>query len=296
MTMSDRANIFDDLKIFWPVASLFACTVLALLASLIEGTLSTKLPKEASGYLVTFIPIDSIGIRDVGRLTNDRDGNPFSALNLNGKDNFVLMDSSIATLPDTFSISYWISVADTGTVQTIFQKGEHCSDKEPPHSYQVSIAPNGRLFMKIFDVSGGFAQFQVRESLLPGNWNHVVMSLSADRKFECYINGNVVEITSSYEGVQHLEAIAATRSVLKIGGEENFCGGLHYFTQLLKGTVDEIYIFKKPLNATEVTQLYEPASKKYLKYKIFFLSISGLFLVITLLKFLSARRGLEARF
>ncbi len=290
--MPQQTNIFEQVKKYWTLLALFGSVSFVLTASMIEDRIATKIPATAQANLQQSIPIDSVGIKDVGRLTIDREGHPFSALNLNGKDNFVLMDSSAGSLSNTFSLCFWVMPKDSSRQQTIFQKGENCPRpdlSDNGYSYQVAIGSNGKLSMTIFNSDGKFARYDVSESLVVDQWSFVVLSLGVDRKFECLVNMQPVVATESSEQTSRIDTIAKTASVLKIGGDENFCGGQHYFDQLFKGFVDDIMIFNRPLNAAEIAGLYEPEFKKHDKYKILLISISTLFFLITIVRFIRQR-------
>jgi hypothetical protein len=282
--------LFQLLRKSWPVALLFGGVSIILLISILEQNSFVKIPVDK---LLDNIPIDSGLVRDIRQLSPDRKGVPFSALKLNGSGEYFPFSTPAGNLTDDFSFSFWAHISETGKEQTLFQKGENCPDGDADYkgmSYEVILLADGRLAMKLFAPPGNyndeFIQFNSNNPVPIHQWILIVITFDHSSGFECFLNAEPVEIKSINKmAPSRFLGIHQTKSVLKIGANENYCGYVHSFRNFFHGEIDDVSIFKGKLQFKQIQALYIPQTNQLMKYRISILVIVLAFMSVVLFQF-----------
>jgi chitodextrinase len=168
--------------------------------------------------------------------TTDRFGNPNSAYNFDGADDYVrIPDSTGLDITGDLTISAWINTFDIDIrgAATIFDNHNHVS---PYAGYNLTIQPDGRVrFMS----DGG--NLYSNTPVNTGEWKHVAVTLLGttatlfiDGKFE---SSGTVDVPSANTVDQVIGASFAP----------------YYF---FEGIIDDVAIYNRALSESEIQELY----------------------------------------
>jgi len=148
---------------------------------------------------------------------------------------------------DSFSLSFWMNTSVDGNLQTVFFAG---SAGGFDTGWHVRLDGTDKLE---FHMNGAVDSFSVETTNVIGSnnrWKHVVIvyngsSQAAQVLF--YINGSVVAKTG----------IGSVTSSLVSGSNKNVIGAKHEGLSVpFNGSLDEIALFQRVLNTSEVAELY----------------------------------------
>jgi hypothetical protein len=184
--------------------------------------------------------------------TEDRLGNPASALHFDGIDDYVeLGQSDSLQIPLPISLSYWIKPDQVETTFAVITT-----------SYDVEA--NTGVFAA-FDSRGGNPSFSIgsggpkgrasrrtkhsAQRLEPGEWFHVVGVVESISEVTIYLNG--VETSGWFSGSGYKLAYgdgpaALGRRVASVGGQPI------YFS----GSLDDVAVYSRALSEADVSGLY----------------------------------------
>ncbi|MEL6821613.1 MAG: LamG-like jellyroll fold domain-containing protein, partial [Calditrichota bacterium] len=189
--------------------------------------------------------------------TTDRFGNPSSALDFDGIDDYVAMDT-LDFFPQ-LSISLWVKFRDL-------------SSRTLPYNAMCGPDLRGGLGLNLENVSGEFrfyagnncnrfpAEYKIADiqssDLTEDSWHHIVVTYFSSTEMQIYLDGQLVlsetaGIPSSY--------IALPQFL----GTDPRHPGTNYN---LDGVLDDLYIFDKVLSANEVNELYGGPDPTLLAY------------------------------
>ena len=166
-------------------------------------------------------------------LTMDRYGNPNRAYLFNGSNNNMNLGSGFDLESSSFSFSFWEKHASAGG--NLFNQG----------------TPGDNQYLNIKYEPGGSFGFRFQNNdlvtsatfLETGEWRHWVCTFdNASRSRYIYLNGDTVAHD--------------TATALYTGTGELFLGSQFNGSEYYPGTVDDIYIYNRPLSWQEVLQLY----------------------------------------
>lgn len=179
-----------------------------------------------------------------------------SCLSLDGSNDFAqAADSSSLDLTNNFSICLWVRKTVSGTSMSLITKGSG--------GYEIDI-DSGTTLRFNRDNSSVLISRSWSDN---GNWNFVGMSKLGSNLSLC-LNGNVTTASSA-------TAIDATTRVLVVGGDDTTP------TKPFNGLIDDIRIYKRPLSAAQLINLYYAGKNGYIKelnrisYKKYSLPVSG---------------------
>ncbi len=149
-----------------------------------------------------------------------------------------------------YAISFFITASNTNlTNQLIAAKAS--SSIDPVFPFKIELDTNDRI---LFTVGGSttFTTFISSSTIVTGSWNHVLCQKTGSA-IQLYVNGTMEsEISSSllYDTKSPFTASARIDNVhpLKIGGYDTSSSNL-------TGYLDEIRIFNKSLNASQISSL-----------------------------------------
>ncbi|VGO17081.1 hypothetical protein PDESU_05676 [Pontiella desulfatans] len=173
-------------------------------------------------------------------LAADRNGNADSAYGFDGVDDYIELGNSLGTASTTFTVSAWMNSSN------------------PRYQILVSKKPSGiwlpgqwQFFVNASQVSFGFCnqidslqQAVVDVNLHDGEWHHVCGILEANRSL-LYVDGQAMATNTSV-------GLASQYNIpIRIGDRNNSSG-----RQFFDGLLDDVQIYDRALNASEVAQLY----------------------------------------
>lgn len=179
-------------------------------------------------------------------LTTDRKGRVDSAYSFNGTNQQITVPDSPAVSPTTgMTVQAWFkgsvqntSYAGSG-IAGIVSKDVGLGIDNPPYVIQVS---NGTLALITVSSDNTFRSVGT-SGLLDNTWYHAVGTY--DGTNAClYLNGVLKQCTPQ-------APLADTSGLLRIGQQKN--AAARYF----QGTIDDVRIYNRAVNQTEVTALYE---------------------------------------
>jgi hypothetical protein len=224
-----------------------------------SGTGDSITPVNLQNGLVAYYPFngnarDESGNRHHGivhgvRLTTDRLGNPRSAYNFNGLNNYIeVEDNSDINFDKTtsFSISLWFAAAtDLAAVKELIDKG---TDTSIVYEVLMNAGNKKSVSVMVYDQYGGeslIAESSVSPSWHP--WNHLVAILNRENDtLQLYFN-DVKVAERYYYNCDNCDI--SSGSSLKIGMDrlhKNFFGG----------AIDDIRIYNRVLNQEEIHELF----------------------------------------
>lgn len=201
---------------------------------------------ESSGLTVS----DRAGVSsDTGTLMNGTllsPGKSENGLDFDGVDDYVSISESaeLSISAKQISLCMWLKFSSTGTWQTglvkINQSGTHVA---PYFLYMLGVnsANQPRFFLGL----GGAASFNdilSPDAMVNGQWYHIV-GVYDGTNMKIYVNGTLKNTEAETRNM------TTKSSPLRIGA-----GGTT--NEPLKGTVDHVRIYNRPLTATDVTAIY----------------------------------------
>jgi hypothetical protein len=160
----------------------------------------------------------------------------------NGSSSYVnIGDPAALRLLGSYSISFWIKFNSTSGLQRIINK-----DNANDYSGGYAIYTNGTSFEMVHS-NGSYNGLAVANAFTTGVWyNFAVTFNSSNNSLKAYKNG--IEVAST-----------TTSGSLTNSGDNLFFGTFGQsspISQWLNGSLDQVRIFNKALNLTEVTKLY----------------------------------------
>jgi hypothetical protein len=221
-------------------------TKILLLAGLLLATFSCKKDKPSVDLqkgLVSYFNFDD-NFKDQKGYASDGvpTGNPTftagkigKALTLNGTSQYVNFTANPSQSPTGITIAFWMA-ANTPPVDGFLRSIVYVADKNNKSVYLV-IDQSNKIFSTIYDQSGA-----AESSFTPGVWTHVLMTYNGNDN-KLYINGVLADTLT---GVGDVSAYFSAILLGKILNSNKF----------FQGSIDELYIYNRPLSPAEVTQLY----------------------------------------
>jgi beta-galactosidase len=165
-----------------------------------------------------------------------------NAISLDGVDDYVTLPSGVVSALTNFSISAWVKLNSVSVASRIFDFGS---------------ATNNYMFLT--PSSNSAVRFAIRTpavseetlagttALPAGAWTHVLITLSGSTG-KLYVNGAPVGTNSSM-----------TLTPFSLGNtSSNYIGRSRFNDPYLNGYVDELQIFDRALNDTEIAALVAP--------------------------------------
>ncbi len=148
---------------------------------------------------------------------------------------------------DSFSISAWVKRVGNGTTQFIFSKATNSS---PYPGYSIYINPSNKIASNI-NISYPSNHLSVNgNTTLNTSWNHVCVTYDGSSNasgIKLYLNG-VAETTSS-TGQTSITGTLSNSHPVNIGARNSS-------DLFFNGSIDEVAVFNRALNTTEIAALY----------------------------------------
>jgi hypothetical protein len=171
-------------------------------------------------------------------LSSDRFGNSNSAYFFNGTSSY-LQANNYPSLLTEFSYSAWISITDPGTIDKNNNFG--CYGIESPGVSVWDFAYNKNTsLLWIFDRTNSEFSTNLNLDL---QWVHIIVIYNNTTR-NLYINGNLINTENIYTPISSLPSY-------------NFRIGTHINgAQKFQGAIDDIRIYNRALNESEIDALY----------------------------------------
>ena len=196
-------------------------------------------------------------------LTNDSCGNSNGAYSFDGSSNYILIGDPVPTslqIQNEITLSAWIYVTTypasntlglivgsqcdncNSVGATIFLDGRTNSDGQP--------CPPGHIHFQIGD--GSWHQSNTNSQVPLDQWVHIVATRKANEDAKIYYNGVLQPLTS----VAWTGSISYTNTMFAIGKQKD------YMDRYFNGKIDEVRVYNRALNETEVHTLYNMLCEK----------------------------------
>jgi hypothetical protein len=183
------------------------------------------------------------------KLTNDRNGNPNKAFYFDGIDDYI----SIAKYPslDTLSISFW--VIDSGiypnakTLNPRYVSSEFCDGGFAiAHNREYPSGSGKNTFLFSRNRSKPFTDMITSYQMPLDTLNFICITYNGNI-FNLYINGTIYTSITNIGNVIQADSIYFGKSG---------CTAFGTYTDVFKGTLDDIGIWNRALSACEISKLY----------------------------------------
>jgi len=192
------------------------------------------------------------GIVRGATLTTDRFGSTNSAYSFNGTSSSIVIpnSSSFNFSSDKITISFWMKTTNYPSGSGIYNLISKYSGTGTTTSGFIIYLWNSNLAYQYADATttGGWGLVQVPYSNLPtvGTWFHVAVTTNTGFD-KLYINGILVDSNSTQNNFD----IGSVTDSLMLGAGPYQNPGLYY-----NGNLDDIRIYDRALNKSEITALY----------------------------------------
>jgi hypothetical protein len=167
-----------------------------------------------------------------------------NAFTFNGSNNISLPDNSLNSLTGDFTISMWVKVKETGTLQTLLSS----IGTDGTNYYGFAINNYGGTYTTFYTGNGSTSVALNESSPNPYNtWYHVVVTRKAGTRTRIYYNGSMTQSNSD------------TRNAIYYSGTNRVNIGAFGSTsqRVANGTqIDAVTIWNRELNSGEVLSLY----------------------------------------
>ena len=191
------------------------------------------------GVLINGVNFNSSGGKYGGDYEFDGVNDYIKLNNLNFSDN------------ESFTISAWINTKKASAIQTIFSTGAGGGAKGIGFLY----SPTNRFYFEIYGESGGRQTFySTTNSLNSGGWNYVAASF----------NATSLNLTLYANGVQNNSTIVTDPTSIVYAAPVSI-GSLRGSSTYFNGSIDEVMLFNKTLNSTEISEIYDNQSQRFYK-------------------------------
>ncbi len=213
------------------------------------------------------------------------DGVIGQAGSFDGVDDYVEVENHNLNISDAISVSLWRkSKNDT----MLLQWGEACPDGNSNYKgttlrmgiaryYELTNHPlnedRDKFHVNINSENGNFYDPRIfsvsKEALIEDEYEHLLFVFN-NKVLTLYKNGKVI---SQYHGadkggsgntetitLDEFKKIFISNATLKIGVNESYCGYNHEFNGFLNGELDDLRIYNRALNQSEIEALYKLGS------------------------------------
>jgi hypothetical protein len=159
-----------------------------------------------------------------------------NALSFDGVTNCVELNSVIHA-PKT--VSFWIKTSDSTDIQSVVS-----TDNSEEYIYGIL---SGKAFYGWHQESGAWNEITSTASVATGNWVYVAFVYDSNDNMNIFINGVLDSSSQTYFG-------NSEKAIFTMFGVSSYTlWGLH---QMFKGSLDDVRIYNRTLNASEIQSLY----------------------------------------
>jgi uncharacterized repeat protein (TIGR02543 family) len=162
------------------------------------------------------------------------------------------VDVGQVNLPSTFTIDAWVNPTSLPGMVITKDNGDNIAGGR---SYFLNIEDNGKLFASVFNANGtDLTQYETNNSVVStGSWQHIVVTYNGsgdpNQKMKFYVNG-VNAAAANWGGwdAGGTPLIVPTNARIGFLGDE--------MTAPFSGRIDEVELFNRVLDASEVAAIY----------------------------------------
>ena len=162
----------------------------------------------------------------------------------NGSSSYVEILNSNYDVRGNFSLSLWFNMNDLLANQTLFAKILNTSEKP----LTIRVLTDGRLLVEQEGNNSNYNKYSTN-TVSAGNWYNLVWTADASFNGELFINK--VSFLTTNPGTVNINN--GVPSLIGIMGAP---GSVYNGSSPFNGSIDQVRIFNKALNSTEVTTLY----------------------------------------
>lgn len=196
------------------------------------------------------------GIVNGATLTADRFGNTNSAYYFNGTSSSIVVSGSISLdsieVKDEITISAWCRIDgwySNFNVFSIVNKYNSTSDWGWDYTIQSPNSSNGQMFIANYPVNLSYYSYTTTGATTLGQWDFYTVTFSkANGVFKAYKNAVLISSVTT----NSIQLESTNNGTLYIGYSPGGPGANEY----AKGCIDELKIYSRALNASEITTLY----------------------------------------
>ena len=197
------------------------------------------------------------GIVMGAQLTDDRNGNPNSAYDFDGVDNFIeIGDPTILQIQGELTLSAWVDYRAIDSFSGIIAKGIMFNGSAAQGAYGIGVDKNTSKVC--FEIKTELSDRRVCKSSLAisiNTWYHIVATFTPGVGMKVYINGQI-------DGEEALNDTQINHYTTWSNNDIRF--GDNQRSQInpsnpgeLNGYIDEIIIFNRALSVQEIQILYQ---------------------------------------
>lgn len=196
------------------------------------------------------------GIVNGATLTADRFGNTNSAYYFNGTSSSIVVSGSTSLdsieVKDEITISAWCRIDgwySNFNVFSIVNKYNSTSDWGWDYTIQSPNSSNGQMFIANYPVNLSYYTYTTTGATTLGQWDFYTVTFSkSNGVFKAYKNAVLINSVPT----NSIQLESTNNGTLYIGYSPGGPGANEY----AKGCIDELKIYSRALNASEVTTLY----------------------------------------
>lgn len=178
---------------------------------------------------------------------SDRSGTAAKVATFSGAGGVIIPDhDALNFLNQNYTISVWVKSTNTSRMMVWQESGKNGTGDNQTWLRLGDNTTDRKMRFNTEDATGGFILNSER-SVTDGMWNHVVC-VRQGNKSSLYVNGVLAK-----EGTTNSVKVVSNVAPFKIALQEAVSGFENYF----KGDLDDLIIYKKALNETEVKSLFE---------------------------------------
>ena len=163
----------------------------------------------------------------------------------NGSSSYISVPNSAGNNMSTFSVSLWFKISNASALGTLISNGL-ASD----NGYYLAVNVGGPIVFLTSDGNSNTATSTSPSTYADGNWHNVVLAYTAvgvgTSTYNIYVDGNSTPVITGSNG----KFTGTSSQPLTIGKLAN--SSIYH----LNGSIDQVRIFNRALDAGEVTQLY----------------------------------------
>lgn len=177
----------------------------------------------------------------------DRSGIARKVATFSGTGGVIIPDHDALNFSSqNYTISVWIKSANTSRMMVWQESGKNGTGDNQTWLRLGDNTTDRKMRFNTEDATGGFILNSER-SVTDGKWNHVVC-VRQGNKSSLYVNGDLVR-----EGTTNSVKVVSNTAPFKIALQEIVAGFENYF----KGDLDDLIVYKKALDETEIKSLFE---------------------------------------
>jgi hypothetical protein len=198
------------------------------------------------------LAVSTAGINSGAMLTTDRNGNPNSAVNLNGSAFIDFGDHpNFRFGMDDFTVALWMRGDATQVGQGI-PIGKRGFIDGQDYAYMFGWTASTQQVLAYYRDDNGSAGNWPTVSVPSGQWQHLAMVFDRGAgMMYVYVNGTQVSF-ANISDLMGFDATGTSAGQLMVGRSSQ--GG-----QFFKGDIDEVYVIRRALTESQIASLIDPS-------------------------------------